>query len=184
MDNLLGTITQSWFWRYFLSHFGWVDWLLTAFILIGLVLGLKHGVSVEFPRLLETLVSLYVTVEYYSFFAEWLSRETPWPEAYARVFTFAVLGFLSWLSLRLLFEIMGKLIRLEVAAPFQMIGGVLAGGLRYLLFFSMISYLLVLLPLDFIHRSYQVQSWSGQTLDQLPVKIHDRIKGLWLRKGA
>ena len=184
MANFFATITESWFWKYFLSHFGWVDWMLTAFILVGIMFGLKQGVTVEVPRLLETLISLYVTLEYYSFFAEWLARETPWPESYARVFTFAALGFLSWFSLRLLFEIMGRVVHLEVAAPFQMVGGVLLGGLRYFLFFSLISYLLILSPLDFIHRSYQVQSWSGQTLAQIAPKIHDFVKGLWSTRGA
>jgi len=184
LSNFFGAITETWFWRYFLSHFGWVDWTLAAFVLVGIIMGLKHGVNVELPRLLESLVSLYVTLEYYSFFAEWLARETPWPESYARVATYAALGFLSWLTLRLLFEILGKVVRLEVAAPFQIAGGVLVGGLRYFIFFSLVSYLLVLFPLDFIHRSYQVQSWSGQYLTQLPPKVHEWIKGLWARREA
>lgn len=183
MNNFLGTITQSWFWKYFLSHFGWVDWVLTAFILVGVVMGLKHGLAIELPRLLETLVAIYVSMEYYSFFAEWLARETPWPESYARAVTFAALGFLSWFALRLLFEILGRLINLQVAAPFQWVGGLLIGALRYFLFFCLLSYLLTLFPLDFIHRSYQVQSWSGQTLVQIPVKIHGAVKGLERRIG-
>jgi len=183
LNNFLDTVTQSWFWKYFLSHFGWVDWMLTAFILVGLFVGLKRGLSVELPRLLETLISLYVSMEYYSFFAEWLSRETPWPEAYARVFTFAALAFVTWLSLRLLFEILGRMINMQVAAPFQWGGGVLIGGLRFFLFFCILSYLLVLFPLDFIHQSYQVQSWSGQTVTQVPSRIHGWIKGAVRRIG-
>jgi hypothetical protein len=84
--NFLGTVTESWFWRYFFAHFGWVDWLLTAFVVVGIFMGLKHGVTGELPRLFETLIALYVTFDYYSFFAEWLARETPWPESYARAF--------------------------------------------------------------------------------------------------
>ena len=181
VNNLLAAVTDSWFWRYFFSHFGWVDWVLTAFVLVGIILGLKHGLSQELPRLFETVISLYVTFEYYTFFSEWLARETPWPESYARIFTFAALGFLTWFSLRLLFEIGGKLVHLEVASPFQMIGGLLLGGLRFFIFYCVVSYLLMLFPLDFIHRSYQVQSWSGPVLSQAAPRIHDGIKGLWVR---
>lgn len=158
--------------------------MLTLFILVGIVLGLKNGVTVELPRLGETVISLYVTFEYYSIFAEWLARETPWPESYVRAFTFAVVGFLSWLCLRLLFEILGRLIHLQVATPFQWVAGMLFGGIRYFIFFCIISYLLFLFPLDFIHRSYQVQSWSGQVLTQIPPRIYGWIRGLWPRKGV
>jgi uncharacterized membrane protein required for colicin V production len=177
LGNFWGTVTESWFWKYFFSHLGWVDWFLILFVFVGVLLGLKHGATREFP-----LISLYVTFEYYSFFAEWLARETPWPESYVRAFTFALIGFLSWFSLRLLFEIGGKLAHLQVFAPFEAILGALVGGVRYFLFFSLISYWLVLLPLDWIHRSYQVQSWSGQKLVQLPANLHAWVKGLIVRK--
>lgn len=185
MDNFLGNVNQSWVWEYFFSHLGWVDWLLLVFLLMGIVMGLSHGMSQELPRLLEILICLYVTFEYSSFFADWLARETPWPEAYARVFVFALLGFLSWLSLRLLFAIMGKLIHLEVATPLQIVGGAVVGLVRYFIFFCFISSFLILFPLDWIHRSYQVQSWSGKTLAQVGPKIHGSIKGLvFSRQGA
>ena len=155
-----------------------MDWTLAFFLLIGVLLGLKNGLSRELPRLLETLLSLCVTFASYSFFAEWLSRETPLPETYSRALTFGLAGFLSWLCLRLLFEILGKLVQLQVVAPFQALGGLLIGGVRYFIFFSLISYLLLLFPLDWIHNSYQVQSWSGQTLAQIPAKIYETVKGL------
>lgn len=183
MHNLVGTVTESWFWQYFFSHFGWVDWALTVFLIVGMIIGLRNGAGRELPRLLETLVSLYVTFEYYSLLAEWITRETPCPESYAQVIAFALLGLVSWLLLRLIFEIAGKLIHLEVAAPFQWIGGLLIGGARYGVFFSLISYLLVLLPLDWIHRSYQVQSWSGQTLAQFAPQVHGWLKGFAIRTG-
>ena len=182
MSNFFGMITESWFWKYFFAHFGWVDWALAIFVFIGILLGLKNGLARELPRLLETVISLYVTMEYHTFFAAWLARETPWPEAYARVFTFAAVAFVSWLVLRLLFEILGRLAHLEVASPLQWVGGILVGGVRYFLFFSLVSYFLVLFPLDWIHRSYQVQSWSGQTLSQIPPKIHGWLNEAVLRR--
>lgn len=177
-------VTESWFWRYFFSHFGWVDWTLCAFLLVGILLGLKHGVSQELPRLLGMLISLYVTFEFYMILAAWLARETPWPESYTRVFTFGIIWASSWFSLRLIFEIVGRLMHIEAAKPIQMVGGVLLGMVRYFLFFSFISYFLVLFPLDWIHRSYQVSSWSGQLLVQVVPKIHDWIKGTAIRKAT
>ena len=183
MDNVTSTITQSWFWQYFLSHFGWVDWMLTAFLLVGLILGLKNGASQELPRLVESAAAIYVTFEYHPLISDWLARETPCPEAYARVIAFGFVGFASWFLLRLSFEIIGKFIHLEIVKPFQILGGALIGGLRYALFFSFISYLLVLLPLDWIHRSYEVQSWSGQTLRQIPPQVYEGVKEFVFRKG-
>lgn len=182
MDNFFGMVSQSWTWRYFFSHFGWVDWMLTFFLFIGVLLGLKNGLSRELPRIFEALISLYVTMESYPFFALWLSRETPWPEAHTKVLTFALLWVLSGLSLRILFEIAGRLVHLEVSGPFQWLAGVLVGSLRYYLFFSMISYFLILFPLDWTHRSYKVQSWSGQVLTQTPPKIQEWINSILLRR--
>ena len=175
-------VSENWFWRYFFSHFGWVDWSLAAFLFLGVLLGLKNGLSKEIPRLIESLISLYVTLEYHSFFAAWIARETPWPESYARIFTFLLGWLATWIVLRLLFEILGRLTHLEVASPFQWVGGFFVGGVRYLLLFSMLSYLLVLSPLDCIQQSYRVQSWSGQTVAQIPAKIHDWINGVILQR--
>ena len=182
MGQFVETMTQTWFWRYFFSHFGWVDWLLLAFLLIGIMLGLKHGMAQELPRVFEMIISLYLSLEYQPVLTEWLVRETPCPEAYAQPLTFGLIGFLSWFALRFLFEILGRFIRLEVAAPFQLLGGLIAGGARYFLFFAMISYFLVLVPLDWIQQSFRVQSWSGQILTQAPPKIHDWIKEVVVRK--
>ena len=154
--------------------------MLTAFLFLGVLLGLKNGLSKEIPRLIETLISLYVTLECHSFFATWIARETPWPESYARIFTFLIGWLASWIVLRLLFEILGRLTHLEVAAPLQWVGGFFVGGVRYLLFFSMLSYFLVLFPLDWIQQSYRVQSWSGPTVAQIPAKIHDWVNGIVL----
>ncbi len=96
--------------------------------------------------------------------------------------TFALLGFASWFLLRILFEIIGQFIHLEVASPLQMLGGVFIGGLRYFLFFSLVSYLLLLFPLDWIQQSYQVQSWSGRPVAQIPVKIHEWMRGFWVTR--
>ena len=178
MSNFIALISETWAWRYFFSHFGWVDWVLSLFILTGMFLGLRNGLSREMPRLIEMLISLYVTLEYYTFAAGWLAKETPWPEIYSRVFTFIFIWFLGGLVLRLLFEIVGKLVNLQIASPFQWIGGLFLGVIRYFLFFSMISFFLMLLPVDWLHHSYKVQSWSGQILIQTPSQIHDRINRL------
>ena len=74
---------------------------------------------------------------------------------------------------------LGKLIHLSMAPPLEIMGGILLGALRFSLFFCMISYFLMLFPLDFLHHAYQIQSWSGHTLVRAAPKIHERIKGLW-----
>ena len=178
MSQFLAMVSESWFWRYFLAHFGWVDWLLTLFIFVGILLGLKNGLSRELPRLLESLLSLYATLEYYGVLAGWLARETPWPESYCRIFTFLLIWFSASILLRLGFEIIGRLVHLEIAAPFQSLGGFLVGGLRYFLFASMVSYFLVLIPLDWTQSSYKVNSWSGGVLIQTPTKIYEGINRL------
>jgi len=182
LSHFFEMVTESWFWKYFLPQLGWVDWALAIFVFIGILLGLKNGLSREFPRLIEMVISLYVTMEYHGPSAAWLARETPWPEAHVRIFTFAAAAVGSWFVLRLLFEIAGRLARLEVAIPLQWTGGGLVGSVRYFLFFSLVSYFLLLFPLDWIHRSYQVQSWSGQTLSRVPSKIHTGLNKFVLRK--
>lgn len=182
MTQILETIGQSWFWKYFFSHFGWVDWILSIFILVGIIMGLKHGLSQELPRLLEIFISLYVTFQYYSFFSDWITRETPLPESYARPFMFGLVAVINWVALRLLFEILGKFIHLQIANPFQILGGLMIGAFRYFLIFSLISYTLVLFPPDWVNRAYRVQSWSGHVLTQFPQKIHSWINGVIVPK--
>lgn len=182
--NFLGNVTESWFWKYFFSHLGWVDWLLIAFVIVGFFLGLRNGMSKELPRLLESLIALLATFEYYGLLSDWLTRETPLMETYAKALTFGLVWFVCWLCLRMVFEILGKLIHLEVSAPFEAIGGVAIGGARYILFFSLLSFFLMLFPLDWIHRSYQVHSWSGQTLTEIPRQIHEWTRGFLQTVGV
>jgi uncharacterized membrane protein required for colicin V production len=178
VSTFLANFTESWFWKYFLSHLGWVDWLLIAFFVVGVFLGLKNGLSKEIPKLLESLIALLVTFEYYGFFSEWLTRETPLTETYAKVLTFGLVWFICWICLRMIFEIVGKLLRLEVSAPLEALGGLAVGAVRYFLFFSLLSYFLILFPLDWIHQSYEVQSWSGPRILQIPPAIYQTVRGL------
>lgn len=168
-------VSESWFWRYFFAHFGWVDWTLSFFVFIGVLLGLKNGLGRELPRLLESFISLYVTMRYYPVLGAWLARETPWPEKYCGIFTFLFVWFLSALILRLSFEIAGRLLHLEISAPFEWLGGALVGGARYFLFFSLFSYFLVLFPADWNQSSYKVKSWSGPVLIQTPTQIYEGV---------
>jgi uncharacterized membrane protein required for colicin V production len=183
-SHFLANFTESWFWKYFLSHLGWVDWLLIAFFVVGVFIGLKNGLSKEIPKLLESLIALLVTFEYYGLFSEWLARETPLAETYAKALTFGLTWFVCWLCLRMIFEIVAKLLHLEVSAPLEAFGGLALGAVRYALFFSLLSFFLVLFPLDWIHQSYEVHSWSGPRIVQVPPTIYQTVREVLVGVGV
>jgi len=182
LDSLAQAFNQSWFWKYFFSHLGWVDWVLAAFFLVGIILGLKNGLSQEMPKVAETFITLCFTMEFYPFCSQWVAERTPFPEAYIQPGTFALLGLLTWFIVHLSFKSMGKWVRLQIAAPFEAVFGALVGGVRFFIFFGLISYLLTLFPLDWLQRSYKVQSWSGQMLIQVPTQIHGWVRNLVVRQ--
>lgn len=182
MDNLYATLQQGWFWQYFFSHLGWVDWVLAAFCLVGIILGLKNGLSREIPKIIEIFVTLCVTMEFYPFLGQVITQMTPMPEVYIQPGTFALLGLSVWFLTHFLFKSLGKLACLQIMSPFEAILGSLAGGIRFLIFFGLVSYLLVLFPLDWLQRSYKVQSWSGQMLVEMPVRIHEWVRHMVIRQ--
>ncbi|HCY64178.1 MAG TPA: colicin V production protein [Oxalobacteraceae bacterium] len=126
----------------------WIDLLLGALILLGIVMGWRRGFVLEFLDLAAWLASLLVGIRFYQPVAQWLAKLTDWPLAWSRPASFLAIFFLSVLVLQLL---AAKLIvRLPPTAhrhPGNRLLGILPGLVNGAVHATIVAALLLAVPL-------------------------------------
>ncbi|GEM_PF-1630926 len=156
-----------------LAKIGWVDVVALLLIFWGLVAGIKRGLEVELPKFLEIAVSTVITFHYYEFVGSRLHTSLSAPESPAQFFSFLGIAVVSVLALRLFFKILGTLVSLKFMTGISRVGGALTGALRWILTFSLLSYFILMLPLNSIKNSFTAErSWSGPFFAQTSQKFY------------
>lgn len=156
-----------------LAKIGWVDVVAVILILWGLVAGIKRGLEIELPRFLEIVVATIVTFHYYESVGAILHTHLSAPQSAAKLFSFLGIALICVLVMKLFFKITGTLVSLKFMAAISRVGGGLIGILRFILTLSLLSYFLLMLPLDFFRSSFTFErSWSGPFFAQTSEKFY------------
>ncbi|MBI3985594.1 MAG: CvpA family protein [Lentisphaerae bacterium] len=146
--------------------FNTIDIAAGLMLVIGLIVGSRRGLSVEFPRLINAVLMTLVTLLFYKPLAALLIQGTRLSDspaaATALAFTLILLGAgIVLLLLRLLF---GKVARLTFNESLERPGGLLAAWIRTSLLTAAFIYAIGLWPHDYLHRLFVERSLLGRTL--------------------
>lgn len=78
----------------------WIDLLLGALILLGILLGWRRGFLLEFIDLATWVAGLLSGIRFYELGAQWLMQLTGWPIAWCRPISFFIIFLLGMSLLR------------------------------------------------------------------------------------
>ncbi len=156
-----------------LTKIGWVDVVALVLIFWGLVIGFKRGLEIELPKFLEAAVATVVTLHYYQAVGDILHVNLSAPTYPAQVLSFLGIALGCFLIVRLFFKILATLVTISFMGTVSRVGGALAGSLRFILAFSLLSFFLLMMPLDFFKDSFSFErSWSGPFFAQTSEKLY------------
>jgi len=160
-----------------LAHFHWLDWMVVAFIIGGLFDGVKKGFLRELFLLLETVLGVYVVMEFFPKIAHYL-RET-FPKQQVNIYdivAFLLLTIAVFLIIHAIDKIVHKWFRTEIYKPVKLIGGAVLGALHFLVILSLMTQLVLQIPMTQMQRSFQPgRSLFGYQMPGIAATIHEQI---------
>ena len=152
---------------------GWLDIVLLLAFAIGVFMGLQKGLARVFPHTVEILSTQLVTLEYSKFLADFFQPKLPIPGVILHPAVFILLAAACILINRILAQMLAAVVTVDFKSPVNNAGGALVSGFNLVLYLSLISALLILIPVPFIQNTFQGQSLSGPFLAGLSQQVHD-----------
>lgn len=150
-----------------------LDIILLIILALGLVQGLRRGLSGEIARLIGTILAVWAGWYFYHPLGRTIMENTRLTdeEAFATSFFICLVGvFIAFLLLRLLF---GKIMEVTFkGSGLERVGGALAGLLRTMIACAALLFFLHLLPSAFLRQSIAEDSYFGRIVTR-------RVPELW-----
>ena len=169
---------QGMFWRSLLESFHWVDWFTVAFVLVGLVYGIRKGLMRELVEVLELILIIFLVYNYKEFFLGFLKSLFPsLSNRFLEPAVFILVALAFWFLVAFLDGYLQKVEHSQVTKGIKVIGGGLTGIFHFLIIWSLISQVLMLLPARSLARSYEPgSSLSGEKVLGIAPLIQGMIR--------
>ena len=162
------------------SQINWVDIFVLILLIRATYVGLRCGLLGEIFKTLGIIAALFVSIRYHSNLAQFLTQQVFFSKLSLPVnqgISFACLLLAVMLIFKLGWFIAQSImqLKLKVAGSVEKIGGVICGFIRGGIVASLILFALNLLPLDYLKKSINEDSWSGSRLIKVGPAIHHTI---------
>jgi uncharacterized membrane protein required for colicin V production len=144
----------------------------------GSYIGLRNGLINEIFKIFGIIVALFISIRYYSNVAQFLATQAFFSKLSAPLnegLSFTILVLAIVLIFKLGWFIGQFIIHLEVAGPLERIGGLFCGFIRGGIIASLILFVLNLLPLNYLNKSINENSWSGSRLIKVGPTVYNTI---------
>ena len=156
----------------FWARMGWVDVVLIVVFFLGVFFGLRKGLAGVLSGLIEVLAAQIVVVEYHASFAASLAGKFNLPPHIAKIVVFSLLAVVCVLAVRFSFKLLALIVTVDFKQPLNHLGGVLVGGLQFVLFLALICQFLMLFQIPYFQESINKRSWSGRYLIHASEQVH------------
>ncbi len=168
MDPIINLITQ----------FNWIDILVVAIFVRIVYTAFKNGIWVELFRFFGILVAIYLSLHYYSSWAQGISDKLNYKDfqlKFFELFTFALPAGFAYLSFYIFRTTSSKFVNVEFVPKLSSWGGVIVGILRGFFSISLFLYFLLIPASDYFTKCVKT-SFLGQ---KLVVIAPTTYNGLW-----
>lgn len=160
------------FLRLWTAGFGFVDVILGIMILLGILRGYRNGLAKECGRLIELYMATVFSIHFSSRVARWLSIKIQLPLYFVHGVLFFALAFFSIVVTKMFLQMLLHIGVVKFTPFVEKAGGVLLGGLRFLLLTALVSYMLLLFRSAHLNDALLGHSRMGRFTAALPVVIH------------
>jgi membrane protein required for colicin V production len=158
-----------------LTKFNWVDIVAVSLILITTYRGAKKGFIIEIFKLSGLVLSIYVSLHYFSDASDSLLEYFP---AIGIVFSdslcFIVLAVVSYVAVLALREVLRRFFKTEASSGLQRWGGLTLGFIRGILFSGMLLIGFYFLNAHYLKVSAE-KSFLGSHFVNTNVKVYEGI---------
>ncbi len=153
--NILDKIIQNQVIHAIFHNLSWVDWVTAAFLLIGFIYGLKQGFFRCLAVSFETCLVIFIVFSLEKKFAIVIANSLSYlKESQTRPFSYLLLLILVSLGTMFIDGKIKSTFHTKLAGAIKYTGGAIFGVILLLLFWSLGSKFLMLLPVERLHRPF------------------------------
>ncbi|OGX31420.1 MAG: hypothetical protein A3G37_02170 [Omnitrophica WOR_2 bacterium RIFCSPLOWO2_12_FULL_46_30] len=158
-----------------LTKFNWIDIVVAALVLIMSYRGFKKGFIVEMFKLSGIVLSIYVSLHYFSRASDFLYQRFPIIKLINWDFIcFTILAVMSYLAMAAARNIFCRFVKVEAASGLNKWGGLAAGFFRGSLTASMLFLLFYFSTVAYLKESVK-KSYLGSQCVVSDVKVYEFI---------
>lgn len=140
-------LVQSVVWRSFFSQFHWLDWVLLAILVIGLVYGIKKGFWSTLFDVFGNLLIILFTFRYVDIVGGWIAHYLSFlPLAIIPVLAYTCWLVLVWLVTSWIVKRLKKMFTAKTSPLIRILGGAILGGTYFFLTASILCQGILLSP--------------------------------------
>lgn len=129
-----------------------IDIILGALLVYGLIRGLKNGLIIEFASLISLFLGIYLAVKFSSILGD---------SKTAKVIGFIIILVLVLIGIQLLAKALSKIVNAMLLGGFNKIGGAILGTIRMALFLGVLLSLFqkVNINNELVSKETETKSW-------------------------
>ncbi|HBA84991.1 MAG TPA: hypothetical protein DCZ95_12925 [Verrucomicrobia bacterium] len=158
-----------------LPQFNVVDLAVLGFLLLGLVMGIRRGLSGELAGLIGAGASVWAGWYYYQPASQYLVEKTRLTGQAAQGVAFLGLLVGAWILMILLRLVLRHVMEFAFKGKIERIGGGLAGLLKTGVIASAVLLLLGMWPHAFLHRLFAEDSLFGRIAGRNLMPVYDEL---------
>lgn len=155
------------------TKFNWIDIVIVCLILITSYKGSQKGFLTEMFKLLGVILSIYLSLHYFSKASDYLLNHFKNLDVIFSDFVcFVVIVVLSYAAVTLLREVFSHFVKVEAVSVLERWGGLALGFARGLLLVSMLLIIFHLSTVPYLKGSVK-KSYLGAQLALSDVKVYE-----------
>jgi uncharacterized membrane protein required for colicin V production len=173
----IAKLFEGMFWSTLISHLQWVDWFTFGFIILGMAYGSKKGLMRELVELLELVFLIFLVFTYQKVTLAFFKNVMPsFTNRMLEPVVIISLGLIFWFLILFVDRFLQKAIHAKVASVLKVIGGIIVGVVHFVVFWSLISHILIALPIGKMAQAYESGgSVTGEKVKNIAPAIYQFI---------
>lgn len=150
--------------KYFLGRINWIDILFIIVLIRTTYIGFRKGLGLEIFKFLGMIAALILSFHYFERVGRYITNHSFLPESISNFFAFTTLIIIVIFGFKLIGLLVRSFMKIEFAQPMEKAGGALLGMGRGVVIGSIMLFVLVNLPSDYLRASINEKSLSGPIL--------------------
>lgn len=158
------------------SQFNWVDVIWAVWLLVGLLQGLRRGLSGELARVISAGLALWAAWRFYEPLATRLDAHTDLSPLATAGLAFVGLTVAGLLVMHLIRLLLHHVLQFTFRGKIERLGGMLAGGLRAGLFAAALIFALGFVAQEDVRRHVVTESFIGTHLQRWASPVWEELR--------
>ena len=163
----------------------WIDYILLAFMAMGLFRGLRNGFFIELAGLIGLLFGVYLAIKFSYIVNHFLAREVSWNPKIIQVIAFVVTLAIVLVGAALLAKFFTTVARVAQLGAINKLGGGILGALKLLVLLSLSIAMFNKLNFSYAFVSKQTieKSWLYLPVQGVSALIYPQLSEVFVAFG-